>query len=196
MWSSLGQIIPCHQGSGLLLRSDVVANRLATGSAAFIWKLCCHWLRGLRQRQGAIVRRAPGPWFNVKMSCYQCRKCHCGENTFVTSSHLHNEISYTIKMISLYWINPFFRETSCETNLFKITIENDHFFPDRKKYFNVSSAICQPTLFCPNVLHCIPWNLSYYLYCLHKGWGWSNQRKQWWSILPRAFEQWWVHFSL
>ena len=36
----------------------------------------------------------PGTWFNIKMSSYQCRKSH----------YLHNGISYTCKMLSLYWI--------------------------------------------------------------------------------------------
>ena len=45
-----------------------------------------------------------GPWFNIKMSSYQCRKSHCGDKTVVRSSYLHNGISYTGKMSSLYWI--------------------------------------------------------------------------------------------
>ena len=50
----------------------------------------------------------PRPWFNIKMSSYQYRKSHCGDKTVVRSSYLHNEISYTIKMSSLYWIGPLF----------------------------------------------------------------------------------------
>ena len=48
--------------------------------------------------------RCPGPWFNIKMSSYQYRKSHCGDKTVVRSSYLHNGISYTGKMSSLYWI--------------------------------------------------------------------------------------------
>ena len=44
-----------YQGHVSRLQSDAVASRLANGSAAFIWKLGCHWLRGLRQRQIAVV---------------------------------------------------------------------------------------------------------------------------------------------
>ena len=45
------------------------------------------------------------PWFNIKMSSYQYRKSHCGDKTFVRrTSYLHNGISYTGKMSSLYWI--------------------------------------------------------------------------------------------
>ena len=53
-----------------------------------------------------IVQREPGPWFNIKMSSYQYRKSHCGDKTIVRSSYLHNGISYTGKMTSLYWSAP------------------------------------------------------------------------------------------
>ena len=45
-----------------------------------------------------------GPRFNIKMSSYQYRKSHCGDKTVVRSSYLHDGISYTSKMTSLYWI--------------------------------------------------------------------------------------------
>ena len=38
------------------------------------------------------------------MSSYQFGKSHCGDKTVVRSSYLHNGISYTGKMSSLYWI--------------------------------------------------------------------------------------------
>ena len=46
----------------------------------------------------------PGPWFNIKMLSYQYRKSHCGDKTILRPSYLHNGISYTGKMVSLYWI--------------------------------------------------------------------------------------------
>ena len=46
----------------------------------------------------------PGPWFNIKITSYQCRKSHCGDKTVIRSSYLHNGISHTGKMSSLYWI--------------------------------------------------------------------------------------------
>ena len=49
---------------------------------------------------------ASGPRFNIKMSSYQHRKSHCGDKTVVRSSYLHNGISYTGKITSLYWISP------------------------------------------------------------------------------------------
>ena len=38
------------------------------------------------------------------MLSYQYRKSHCGDKTILRSSYLHNGISYTGKMTSLYWI--------------------------------------------------------------------------------------------
>ena len=40
------------------------------------------------------------------MSSYQYRKSHCGDKTVVRSSYLHNGISYTGKMATLYWFSP------------------------------------------------------------------------------------------
>ena len=54
--------------------------------------------------QECFKTRESGPWFNIKMSSYQYRKSHCGDKTVVRSSYLHNVISYTGKMSSLYWI--------------------------------------------------------------------------------------------
>ena len=42
-----------------------------------------------------ITRQIARPWFNIKM--------HCGDKMTVRSSYLHNRISYTGKMTSLYW---------------------------------------------------------------------------------------------
>ena len=45
-----------------------------------------------------------GGWFNIKMPSYQYRKSHCGDKTILRPSYLHNGISYTGKITSLYWI--------------------------------------------------------------------------------------------
>ena len=42
--------------------------------------------------------------FNIKMISYQHRKSHCRDETILRPSYLHNGISYTGKMTSLYWI--------------------------------------------------------------------------------------------
>ena len=52
----------------------------------------------------AALVQGTGPWFNIKMSPYRYRKSHCGDKTVIRSSYLHNGISYTGKMSSLYWI--------------------------------------------------------------------------------------------
>ena len=54
-----------------------------------------------------------GPWFNIKMSSYPYRKSHCGDNTVVRSSYLHNGISYIGKMTLLYWIRPLLLTWGC-----------------------------------------------------------------------------------
>ena len=50
----------------------------------------------------------PGPWFNINMSSYQYRKSHCGDKTIVRSSYLHNGVSYTGKMTSVYRIRALY----------------------------------------------------------------------------------------
>ena len=45
-----------------------------------------------------------GGWFNKKMTSYQYRKLHCADKTISRLSYLHNGISHTGKMTSLYWI--------------------------------------------------------------------------------------------
>ena len=46
----------------------------------------------------------PGGRFNKEIPSYQYRNSHCGDKTIVRSSYLHNGISYTGNMTSLYWI--------------------------------------------------------------------------------------------
>ena len=47
------------RGLRLLLRSDAVASLLTNDSAAFKWKLHCHWLIGLWQSHIVVVMRVP-----------------------------------------------------------------------------------------------------------------------------------------
>ena len=54
-------------------------------------------------KETMICYKYPDTCFNVKMLSYQYRKSHCGDNTVASSSYLHNGISYTGKMTSLYW---------------------------------------------------------------------------------------------
>ena len=45
-----------------------------------------------------------GGRLNIKIPSYQYRKSHFGDKTILRPSYLHNGISYTGKMTSLYWI--------------------------------------------------------------------------------------------
>ena len=47
-----------------------------------------------------------GPWFNIKMSSYLYTNTHCGDEAVVGYCYLHNGISYTGMIASLYWTNP------------------------------------------------------------------------------------------
>ena len=71
-----GTELATKQHRVLLLRSDTLANQLANGSAAFIWKLCCCWLKGLRQRQSAGVILAPGEYIKVMVWKRFRHYCH------------------------------------------------------------------------------------------------------------------------
>ena len=62
---------------------------------------CCSFRLGLNV---LILYYHTGPWFNIKMLSYQDRKSHCGDNTILRPSYLHNGISITGKTTSLYWI--------------------------------------------------------------------------------------------
>ena len=55
------------------------------------------------------------------MSSYQYRKSHCGDKTVVRSSDLHNGISYTGKITSLYWIRALLISCIGDLGLFSVT---------------------------------------------------------------------------
>ena len=71
-----------------------------------VWSIHCVYCWNCNQVRKQLTPKNPGPWFNIKMSSYQYRKSHCGDKTVVRSSYLHNGISYTGKMTSLYWFGP------------------------------------------------------------------------------------------
>ena len=49
-----------------------------------------------------LVKEQPGPWFNIKMLSYQYRKSHCGDETVVRPSYLHNGIFFILVRRHLY----------------------------------------------------------------------------------------------
>ena len=54
------------------------------------------------------LSQCPGAWFSIKMPSYQYGEYHYEDKTVVRSSYLHNDICYTGKMTSLYWIRALF----------------------------------------------------------------------------------------
>ena len=67
------------------------------------------------------LKREPGGWFNKKIPSYQYRKSHCGDKTILRPSYLHNGISYTGKMTSLYWIRAQIIGCLCQRSLYQRT---------------------------------------------------------------------------
>ena len=63
-----------------------------------------YWEAIMTTKLGSHICMGPGPWCNIKMTSYQYRKSHCGDKTILRPSYLHNGISYTGNMTSLYWI--------------------------------------------------------------------------------------------
>ena len=100
----------CHALSNIWKKLSWWRHDLDTHSILLSKALCRDW-------------KAPGPRFNIKMSSYQYRKSHCGDKTVVRSSYLHNGISYTGKMSSLYWIRALLPMDSQHIN--------DEFWPFR-----------------------------------------------------------------
>ena len=70
-------------------------------------QLCtCHDSSATIKCANLWFNESSGPRFNIKIPSYQYRKSHCGDKTILRPSYLHNGISYTGKMTSLYWIGP------------------------------------------------------------------------------------------
>ena len=76
-------------------------------------KLCTNFVRlsnfsvinlVVRRTVQYFTEKETRSWFNNKMSSYQYRKSHCGDKTILRLVYLHDGISYTREMASLYWI--------------------------------------------------------------------------------------------
>ena len=99
----------CEWPSSVLMLWDYVVRVKGAISLEMGHRHCCIFLFvGIRFYSKCwvwdrIIKPA-GPRFNIKMTSYRYRKSHCGDKTVVRSSYLHNGISYTGKMKSLYWI--------------------------------------------------------------------------------------------
>ena len=71
------------------------------------------WLQQTKQWES-------GPRFNIKMTSYQYRKSHCRDKMIWRPSYLHNGISFTGKMTSLYWIRA---QEAFWNSLLKMAVE-------------------------------------------------------------------------
>ena len=70
-----------HEGPLLLLQSDA-GSRLANGSAAFVWKLHCHWLKGF-WHQIPVVIQAPGWWAHTSENALLLGKLWFWHHAFI-----------------------------------------------------------------------------------------------------------------
>ena len=116
----------------------------------FKYCLCCCWcslwLRSLGWWYLMVkqLKRA-GTWCNIKIASEQYGKSHCGDKTVVRSSYLHNGISYTGKMASLYWFRPqalwTLSELTPDTSGINVVLGGFNRF----KSSSVSTACCAPS---------------------------------------------------
>ena len=91
-----------HDGNTLITRPGLNLKRLI---AFLLHFYLVKFVKSFtKKQQGCQIKTGQGGWFNIKMSSYQYRKSHCGDKTILRPSYLHNGISYTGKMASLYWI--------------------------------------------------------------------------------------------
>ena len=105
--------VPWHSSQGIILRwCKIPINKTRLKIAVLKWHPGLPGADELRwyashmpiwYAEQKYVYRERG-CFNKKMSSYQYRKSHCGDKTILQPSYLHNGISYTGKMTSLYWI--------------------------------------------------------------------------------------------
>ena len=68
---------------------------------------------------------------NIKMS-YQYRNCHYGDKMILRPSYLHNSISFTGKMTSLYWIRALvIQEIWASADKLHVFTHPTHEIPDK-----------------------------------------------------------------
>ena len=102
----------CHLSNEILLtpllcklRKCITIDRTFNSSSGEVGLFRCNWPSTMTADDLARrVPSTPGPWFKLKMTSYQYRKSHCGDKTILRPSYLHNGISDTVKITSIYWI--------------------------------------------------------------------------------------------
>ena len=96
---SLNHIFACYRVRLFVtgvIRSKIICIEIAKMPSKCLVKY--ETLRVIRK----TMRIPIGGWFNIKMPSYQYRNSHCGDKTILRPSYLHNGISYTGKMTSLF----------------------------------------------------------------------------------------------
>ena len=73
------------------------------------------------------------------MTSYQYRKSHCGDKTILRPSYLHNGISYTGKITSLYWIRAQVLSNTIIASWIIVIIGPYSLSPVPTKPFNIKS---------------------------------------------------------
>ena len=97
-WASWCLKSPATQ---MFVQQIVLTNNKGDFTAPCHWLFVMHWSPVDYTRNWYVMIRA---LIQYKMTSYQYRISHCGDKTILRPSYLHNGISYTDKMTSLYWI--------------------------------------------------------------------------------------------
>ena len=79
-------------GPVLLLRHDAVVIILGNGSAAFLWKLHCHWLKCLRLCQIAAVRQGAVQGASASFGKWEPVINNLTRSKFVTACFLSSQV--------------------------------------------------------------------------------------------------------
>ena len=116
-------------------RSKLIAN----GSAALIRNLCCHWLKGLRQRQITVVIQVKGqiwqPWYwicRISMSLSSTRtdsRSHLYRDCFPGMYSIIIDIRWSQNhciFIHVMWIPVLVRQHLCIEIALRFTYKDDH----------------------------------------------------------------------
>ena len=86
-----------------------------------------------------------GGRLNMKMPSYQYRKSHCGDKTILRSSYLHNGISYTGKMTSLYWIRALVSRVWISNHISRYSVRCNYFSMPYISAYGVNNSWARAT---------------------------------------------------
>ena len=113
------------------------------------------------------IVKSPGDRIDIKMKCDQYRKPHYGVKTILRPSYLHNWISCTSKMTSLYWIRALFAGPQMPLCNINITMQGVYKAESSSKSVICISLCCTPWKMPVTVMH-LP-HLSAYIMSKYSG---------------------------